>query len=42
MRGSRAEKDSIANMMNYLMPPEVVDMIRYKLKIPKKRGRIKF
>ena len=42
MRGSRAEKDSIANMMNYLMPPEVVDMIRYKLKIPQKRGRIKF
>ncbi len=42
MRGSRAEKDSIANMMNYLMPPEVVDMIRYKLKITQKRGRIKF
>ena len=42
MRGTRAEKDSIANMMNYLMPPEVVDMIRYKLKITQKRGRIKF
>ena len=42
MRGSRAEKDSIANMLNYLMPPEVVDMIRYKLKITQKRGRIKF
>ena len=42
MRGSRAEKDSIANMLNYLMPPEVVDMVRYKLKIVPKRGRIKF
>ena len=42
MRGTRAEKDSIANMMNYLMPPEVVDMIRYKLKIVPKRGKIKF
>jgi len=42
MRGSRAEKDSIANMLNYLMPPEVVDMIRYKLKIVPKRGKIKF
>jgi len=42
MRGSRAEKDSIANMLNYFMPPEVVDMVRYKLKIPQKRGRIKF
>ena len=42
MNGSRAEKDSIANMLNYLMPPEVVDMVRYKLKITQKRGRIKF
>ncbi len=42
MNGTRTEKDSIANMMNYLMPPEVVDMIRYKLKITQKRGRIKF
>jgi len=42
MRGSRAEKDSIANMLNYFMPPEVVDMVRYKLKITQKRGRIKF
>jgi len=42
MRGSRAEKDSIANMLNYLMPPEVVDMVRYKLKITPKRGKIKF
>ena len=42
MKGSRAEKDSIANMMNYLMPPEVVDMVRYKLKITAKRGKIKF
>ena len=42
MRGSRAEKDSIANMLNYFMPPEVVDMVRYKLKIPQKRGKIKF
>ena len=42
MRGSRAEKDSIAIMLNYLMPPEVVDMVRYKLKIVPKRGKIKF
>ena len=42
MRGSRKEKDSIANMLNYLMPPEVVDMVRYKLKIVPKRGKIKF
>lgn len=42
MRGSRAEKDSIANMLNYFMPPEVVDMVRYKLKIVPKRGKIKF
>ena len=42
MRGSRAEKDSIANMLNYLMPPEVVDMVRYKLKITPKRGKIRF
>ena len=42
MRGSRQEKDSIANMLNYFMPPEVVDMVRYKLKITQKRGRIKF
>ena len=42
MRGSREEKNSIANMLNYFMPPEVVDMVRYKLKIPQKRGKIKF
>ena len=42
MRGSREEKDSIANMLNYMMPPEVVDMVRYKLKIVPKRGKIKF
>ena len=42
MKGSRAEKDSIANMMNYMMPPEVVDMVRDKLKITAKRGKIKF
>ena len=42
MRGTRKEKDSIANMLNYLMPPEVVDMVRYKLKIVPKRGKIKF
>ena len=42
MRGSREQKNSIANMLNYLMPPEVVDMIRYKLKIVPKRGKIKF
>lgn len=42
MNGSRAEKDSIANMLNYFMPPEVVDMVRYKLKIVPKRGKIKF
>ena len=32
----------IANMLNYFMPPEVVDMVRYKLKIVPKRGKIKF
>ena len=42
MKGSRAEKDSIANMLNYMMPPEVVDMVRYKLKIVPKRGKIRF
>ena len=42
MRGSRQEKDSIANMLNYFMPPEVVDMVRDKLKITAKRGKIKF
>ena len=42
MRGTRQEKDSIANMLNYFMPPEVVDMVRYKLKIVSKRGKIKF
>jgi len=42
MRGSREEKDSIANMLNYMMPPEVVDIVRYKLKIVPKRGKIKF
>tara|TARA_E500000318_G_scaffold96179_2_gene96396 strand:- start:193 stop:1275 length:1083 start_codon:yes stop_codon:yes gene_type:complete len=42
MRGSRDEKNSIANLLNYLMPPEVVDMIRYKLKITQPRGKIKF
>jgi septal ring factor EnvC (AmiA/AmiB activator) len=42
MRGTRKEKDSIANMLNYFMPPEVVDMVRYKLKIAPKRGKIKF
>ena len=42
MRGTRKEKDSIANMLNYFMPPEVVDMVRYKLKIVPKRGKIKF
>ena len=42
MRGTRQEKDSIANMLIYFMPPEVVDMVRYKLKIVPKRGKIKF
>ena len=42
MNGTRKEKDSIANMLNYFMPPEVVDMVRYKLKIVPKRGKIKF
>lgn len=42
MRGSRDEKNSIANLLNYLMPAEVVDMIRYKLKITQPRGKIKF
>jgi len=42
MNGNRKEKDSIANMLNYMMPPEVVDMVRYKLKIVPKRGKIRF
>ena len=42
MKGNREEKDSIANMLNYMMPPEVVDMVRDKLKITAKRGKIRF
>ncbi len=42
MKGSREEKNSIAMMLNYMMPPEVVDMVRDKLKITAKRGKIKF
>ena len=42
MKGSREERNSIANLMNYLMPPEVVDMLRDKLKIKQPRGKIKF
>ena len=42
MRGSKEEKQSLANLMNYLMPPEVVDMIRDKSGIKMPRGKIKF
>ena len=41
MNGSRQEKDQIQNMLNYLMPREVVDMVRYKLKIKEPMGKIK-
>ena len=36
------EKKSLANLMNYLMPPEVVDMVRDKFGIKIPRGKIKF
>ena len=42
MRGTKQEKQSIANMLNYFMPPEVVDMIRDKFGIKMPRGKIKF
>ena len=42
MRGSKEEKQALANLMNYLMPPEVVDMIRDKFGIKMPRGKIKF
>tara|TARA_R100001129_G_scaffold184446_2_gene169391 strand:+ start:2728 stop:3948 length:1221 start_codon:yes stop_codon:yes gene_type:complete len=42
MRGSTEEKKSLANLMNYLMPPEVVDMVRDKFGIKMPRGKIKF
>ena len=41
MNGSRQEKDQIQNMLNYLMPRDVVDMVRYKLKIKEPMGKIK-
>jgi len=42
MKGSREMKNSIANLLNYLMPPEVVDMVKDKLNIKMPRGKIKF
>ena len=42
MKGSREEKNSIANLMNYLMPKEVVNMLRDKLNIKQPIGKIKF
>ena len=42
MRGSKEEKQSLANMLNYFMPPEVVDMVRDKFGIKMPRGKIKF
>ena len=42
MRGSKDEKQSLANMLNYFMPPEVVDMVRDKFGIRMPRGKIKF
>ena len=42
MRGSTEEKKSLANLMNYLMPPEVVYIVRDKFGIKMPRGKIKF
>jgi len=42
MKGSKEEKQGLANMLNYLMPPEVVDMVRDKFGIKTPRGKIKF
>ena len=42
MKGSKEEKQGLANMLNYLMPPEVVDMVRDKFGIKMPRGKIKF
>ncbi len=42
MRGRKDEKQSLANMLNYFMPPEVVDMVRDKFGIKMPRGKIKF
>ena len=41
MKGPRQERESLANLMNYFMPPEVVDMVRDKFNIRSPRGRIK-
>jgi len=41
MKGPKKEKESLANLMNYLMPPEVVDMVRDRLNIKSPRGKIK-
>jgi hypothetical protein len=42
MKGRKDEKQSLANMLNYFMPPEVVDMVRDKFGIKMPRGKIKF
>jgi len=42
MKGSKEEKQGLANMLNYFMPPEVVDMVRDKFGIKMPRGKIKF
>ena len=42
MKGRKDEKQSLANMLNYFMPPEVVDMVRDKFGIRMPRGKIKF
>ena len=42
MKGRKDEKQSLANMLNYFMPPEVVDMVRDKFGIKTPRGKIKF
>jgi len=42
MKGRKDEKQSLANMLNYFMPPEVVDMVRDKFGIKSPRGKIKF
>jgi hypothetical protein len=41
LKGPKDQKLSIQNMLNYFMPPEVVDMVRDKFRIKEPRGKIK-
>jgi hypothetical protein len=41
MKGTRQMKNDIQNMLNYLMPPEVVDMVKDKFGIKEPQGKIK-